>query len=131
MNAEELKSVPLFADLSEDARRELAVWLNEVEVPENRHLVDEGDYAYDLFVIVEGTAEVTREGEPLAELGPGDFFGEMGVLGEEGRRNATVISKTPMKLLTLLHYDVDRMRKKAPEMIGDLMQAIKERTGGG
>jgi CRP/FNR family cyclic AMP-dependent transcriptional regulator len=131
MNAEELKSIPLFADLSEDARRELAVWLNEVEVQEGKHLVDEGDYAYDLFVIVDGRAEVTREGEHLADLGPGDFFGEMGVLGEEGRRNATVISKTPMKLLTLLHYDVDRMRKKAPEMIGELLEAVKARGGGG
>ena len=131
MNAEELKSVPLFADLSEDARRELAVWLDEVKVSEGKTLVEEGDYAYDLFVIVEGEAEVTREGEHLADLGPGDFFGEMGVLGEEGRRNATVISKTPMKLLTLLHYDVDRMRKKAPEMIGELLEAVKQRGGGG
>jgi CPA1 family monovalent cation:H+ antiporter len=131
MNAEELRSVPLFADLSEDARRELAVWLNEVEVPDGRHLVDEGDYAYDLSVIVEGEAEVTRGGEHVADLGAGEFFGEMGVLGEEGRRTATVISKTPMKLLTLLHYDVDRMRKKAPEMIGELLKAVKERSGGG
>jgi CRP-like cAMP-binding protein len=67
----------------------------------------------------------------VADLGPGDFFGEMGILSEEGRRLATVVAKTEMKLLTLKEYDVDRMRKKAPEMIGDLVQAIKERSGGG
>jgi CRP-like cAMP-binding protein len=131
MNAEELKSVPLFAGLSEDARRELAVWLDEVKCPAGKTLVEEGEYAYDLLVILEGTAEVTRGGEHVADLGPGDFFGEMGILSEEGRRLATVVAKTDMKLLTLKEYDVDRMRKKAPEMIGDLVQAIKERSGGG
>jgi CRP/FNR family cyclic AMP-dependent transcriptional regulator len=129
MKAEELRSVPLFAPLDEAALRELAVWLNEVKVEEGKHLVDEGDYAYDLFVILEGKAEVTREGSPVAELGPGEFFGEMGVLSEEGRRNATVVSKTPMKLLTLATYDVDRMRKSAPEMLDRLKAAIQERSG--
>src|SRR5215210_657809 len=117
MTAEELKSIPLFADLSEDARRELAVWLDEVKVSEGKTLVEEGDYAYDLLVIVDGTAEVTRDGEHVADLGSGDFFGEMGILSEEGRRLATVIAKTDMKLLTLKEYDVDRMRKTAPQMI--------------
>ena len=130
MTAEELKSVPLFAGLSDDALSELEVWINEVRVSEGKHLVDEGDYAYDLFVIREGTAEVTREGEPVAELGPGDFFGEMGVLSREGRRKATVIATSPMTLLTLASYDVDRMRKSAPEMLDQLNAAIEERGGG-
>jgi voltage-gated potassium channel len=129
MKAEELRSIPLFASLDDAALRELEVWLNEVKVAAGKHLVDEGDYAYDLFVIVEGTAEVTREGGPLAELGEGDFFGEMGILSEEGRRNATVVAKTPMKLLTLATYDVDRMKKSAPEMLDSLKRAIEERSG--
>lgn len=130
MKAEDLRSVPLFERLDDDALRELSVWLNEVLVEDGKHLVDEGDYAYDLFVIVDGNAEVTREGEQLAELGPGDFFGEMGVLSEEGRRNATVVAKTPMRLLTLATYDVDRMKKSAPEMLDRLKAAIEERSGG-
>jgi CRP-like cAMP-binding protein len=130
MKAEDLRSVPLFERLDDAALRELAVWLNEVKVEGGKHLVDEGDYAYDLFVILDGNAEVTREGDQLAELGPGDFFGEMGVLSEEGRRSATVVSKTPMKLLTLATYDVDRMKKKAPEMLDRLKSAIEERSGG-
>jgi CRP/FNR family transcriptional regulator, cyclic AMP receptor protein len=130
MKAEELRGVPLFEGLSDEALRELAVWLEEARVSAGKHLVDEGDYAYDLSVIVEGEAEVTRAGEHVADLGPGEFFGEMGILSEEGRRLATVVAKTDMKLLALKEYDVDRMRKKAPEMISDLMQAIKERSGG-
>jgi CRP-like cAMP-binding protein len=127
MTAEELKSVPLFAGLSDEALRELEVWVNEVRVSEGKHLVDEGDYAYDLFVIQDGQAEVIREGEPVAELGPGDFFGEMGVLSREGRRKATVVAKTRMDLLALASYDVDRMRKSAPEMFEQLKEAIQKR----
>ena len=130
MKAEELRGVPLFEGLSDDVLRELAVWLEESRVSAGKNLVDEGDYAYDLSVIIEGTAEVTRGGEHVADLGPGDFFGEMGVLSEEGRRLATVVAKTDMKLLTLKEYDVDRMRKKAPEMIEELQAAIRERSGG-
>jgi CRP-like cAMP-binding protein len=130
MKAEELRGVPLFEGLSDDALRELAVWLEEARVSAGKHLVDEGDYAYDLSVILEGDAEVTRGGEHVADLGPGEFFGEMGILSEEGRRLATVVSKSDMKLLTLKEYDVDRMRKKAPEMIEELKAAIQERSGG-
>ena len=61
---------------------------------EGKHLVDEGDYAYEFMAIEEGTAEVRRGDEKLAELGPGDFFGEMGLLGAR-RRNATVIATSP------------------------------------
>jgi CRP-like cAMP-binding protein len=130
MTAEELKSVPLFGSLSEDARQELSVWLNEVTVSGGKHLVDEGDYAYHLFVILDGTGQVIRDGQEVAELGPGDFFGEMGVLGEEGRRTASVVAKTRMRLLTLATYDVDRMKKSAPELIDTLTKAIEERSRG-
>src|SRR2546427_8280052 len=112
MVAASLQSVPLFASLSDDARREFAVWVNELSVSAGKHLVDEGDYSYDLFVIADGTAEVEQDGEQIAELGPGDVFGEMGVL-EATQRSATVVAKSPMRLLTLSHWDVDRLRKEA------------------
>src|SRR5919199_871015 len=127
---EELRQGPLFASLSEGALRELSVWINEVRVSSGKHLVDEGDYAYHLFVIQDGTAQVIREGQEVAELGPGDFFGEMGVLGQEGRRTASVVAKTRMRLLTLATYDVDRMKKSAPELIDTLTKAIEERSRG-
>ena len=125
MTEDELRSVPLFEGLSDDAIRELSVWINEVRVPEGKHVVDEGDYSNELFVIMDGKAEVTRGDEHLADLGAGDFFGEIGVLGNE-RRNATVVAKSPLHVLTLAHYDVDRMRKKAPEMMA--MNAVMIRT---
>ena len=129
MDAEGLKQVPLFSTLDDDALREFAVWVDEIKVSKGKQLVEEGDYAYDLFVIEDGEAEVTRDGDHVADLGPGDFFGEMGVLSK-GQRNATVVAKSDMRLLTLSHWDVERLRKKAAEVLDQLGKAIEERQGG-
>ena len=123
---EKLNGVPLFEKLPDDVRERFAVWVSEIEVPEGQHLADEGEYAYDLFIIRDGTAEVTQDGNVVAELGPGEFFGEMGVL-ERAPRNATVVAKSPMTLLTLSSWDVKRLRSKAPEAIGQLQDVIEQR----
>jgi CRP-like cAMP-binding protein len=123
---DELDDVPLFQSLPDDARRKFATWVSEVSVPEGKHLAEEGEYAYDLFIIKDGKAEVVQEGKTVAELGPGEFFGEMGVL-EKARRNATVIAQTPMTLLTLSSWDVKRLESKSPEAMRELEQVIEQR----
>jgi CRP-like cAMP-binding protein len=127
MDAEELGRVSLFSDLSDDDVRAVATYADEVTVSEGKHLVDEGGYAYDLFVIVEGTAQVLVGGNVVAELGPGDFFGESGVI-EKTERNATVIAKTRMRLVTLTGWDLRRMRRQLAPVWDKLEQAIKERA---
>jgi CRP-like cAMP-binding protein len=129
MDAEELGKVSLFSELSEDDVRALATYADEVTVSEGKHLVDEGGYAYDLFVIVEGRAEVIVGGDVVAELGPGDFFGEAGVI-EKSERNATVIAKTRMRLVTLTGWDLRRMRKQLAPVWEKLEKAIQERRPG-
>jgi CRP-like cAMP-binding protein len=128
MDAERLKSVAPFDSLPDDEREKFAVWVGELKVDAGRHLADQGDYAYELFVIEDGEAEVQQDGQKIAELGPGEFFGEMGVL-EKAQRNATVISKTPMKLFTLSHWDVKRLQREAPEAIEELRRVIDARRG--
>ena len=128
MDPETLQQVPLFAQLSDEARRGVAVWVNEMSVSEGKHLVDEGDYSNELFVIQDGTAQVLRDGDKIAELGPGDFFGEMGVLGK-AQRNATVVATSPMRLLTLSTWDVKRLSSSAPEVLDQINAAIEERRG--
>ena len=122
----ELDDVPLFQTLPDDAREKFATWVSEVSVPAGKHLADEGEYAYDLFIIKDGTAEVIQEGKTVAELGPGEFFGEMGVL-ERAQRNATVVAKTPMTLLTLTSWDVKRLEQKSPEAMRELESVIEQR----
>ena len=128
MDAARLKSLPPFDALPDDALEKFSVWVGELKVDKGRHLADQGDYAYELFVIEDGTAEVRRNGDVIAELGPGEFFGEMGVL-EGTQRNATVISKTPMTLFTLSHWDVRRLKRESPGAIEELRRAIEERRG--
>ena len=126
MDPQELAKVALFSDLSEDDLRAIATYADEVSVSDGKHLVDEGGYAYDLFVIVDGTAQVLVGGEVVAELGPGDFFGEAGVL-QKTERNATVVAKTRMHLVTLTGWDLRRMRKQLAPVLERLEQAIEER----
>jgi CRP-like cAMP-binding protein len=122
----ELDDVPLFQHLPDDVRKKFATWVSEVSVPEGKQLAEEGEYAYDLFIIKDGTAEVVQDGRTVAELGPGEFFGEMGVL-EKARRNATVVAKTPMTLLTLSGWDVKRLESKSPEAMRELENVIEQR----
>src|SRR5256714_7112503 len=126
MDAQELRQIPLFSDLPDDDLEALSTYVNEVTVAEGKHLVDEGGYAYDLFAIVEGTAQVIVGGEVVAELGPGDFFGEAGVL-EKQQRNATVVAKTRMRLVTLTGWDLRRMRRQLGSVIDKLEAAIEQR----
>jgi len=126
MDADRLQSLPPFSWLPDDVRERFSVWVVEVKVDEGKHLAEQGDWAYELFAIEDGQAEVQRDGEKVAELGPGEFFGEMGVLGS-GQRTATVVASTPMTLLALSHWDVKRMERQAPEAVGQLRRVIDER----
>ena len=126
MDAQELAKIPLFSDLSDEDVQALATYADEVTVSEGKHLVDEGGYAYDLFAIVEGQAQVIIGGDVVAELGPGDFFGEAGVL-EKQQRNATVVAKTRMRLVTLTGWDLRRMRRQLGPGWEKLEQAIEQR----
>ena len=128
MDPSTLNEAPLFAPLPDDAKEELATWMSDVNVAKGKHLVDQGDYSYNLFVILDGQAEVYQDGASVAELGPGDFFGEMGIL-EKAQRSATVVSKSKMRLLTLSHWDVKRLNQSAPQVVEQLEKAIEERRG--
>lgn len=126
MDAQELGRIPLFSDLAEDDLNALATYADEVTVSEGKHLVDEGGYAYDLFAIIDGQAQVIVGGDVVAELGPGDFFGEAGVL-EKQQRNATVVAKTRMRLVTLTAWDLRRMRRQLGPVMEKLEAAIEHR----
>jgi CRP/FNR family cyclic AMP-dependent transcriptional regulator len=121
-----LKRIPVFADLEEDALSNIAALAAEVSVPEGKELVREGDYSYDVLAIEEGTAKVERGGEHIADLGPGDVIGEMGVL-ERSQRNATVVATSPMLLVTLTSWDIRKLRKSTPGVVDHLRALVEER----
>ena len=121
-----MKKTPVFAGLSDEALGQIAALAAEVSVPEGKELVREGDYSYDVLAIEEGTAVVTRGGEEIAQLGPGDVIGEMGVL-ERDQRNATVVATSSMLLTTLTRWDIKRLEKSAPEVVSHLRELVEQR----
>jgi CRP-like cAMP-binding protein len=126
MDTTRLKSIPLFAGLSEQDRRRIAQWADEVEVEEGKQLVRQGEFAYEFFVIEEGTAEVTKDGRHVVGLGPGDFFGEIALLAEE-RRTASVTATSPMRLIVMFGREFRSMAKAMPHLTEEIQRAIEER----
>ena len=127
MEEARLASIPLFTGLSKKERRRIASCADEVEVPEGRHLVDEGDFSYEFFVIAEGRAEVRHEGRVVAELGPGDFFGEMGLVGHE-IRSASVAAVSPLTAFVMTGRDFRLMAHDLPAVGDRIRAAIEERA---
>lgn len=126
MDAARLESIPLFADLSHREREQVARWADEVDVKEGRHLVDQGEFAYEFFVIEQGTAEVTQDGRHLGDLGPGDFFGEIALLEKE-RRTASVVATSDMTLIVMTGRDFREMAREMPEVAEKIRSAIRQR----
>jgi CRP-like cAMP-binding protein len=71
---------------------------------------------------------VIRDGKKIAELGPGDFFGETGLIEKE-KRNATVRATSPMRLVTLTSWDLRRLQKDAPGAMQKINTVLEERRG--
>jgi CRP/FNR family transcriptional regulator, cyclic AMP receptor protein len=126
MDEARLREIPLFAGLGKKERREVARQGDEVEVERGRHLVREGEFAYEFFAIEEGTAEVRRKDQLLAELGPGDFFGEMGLIGNV-TRNASVVAATPLRVMVLTGSAFRHIERELPAVSKQIRRAIEER----
>lgn len=127
MDAERLKCIQIFAGLDDEAREAISKLAAQVSVPEGKELVREGDYSYDLIAIEEGTAKVHRGDQEIAQIGPGDVVGEMGVL-ERQQRNASVTATSPMMLVTLTGWDVRKLRKQAPQAVQAIENVVRERN---
>jgi CRP-like cAMP-binding protein len=128
VDASQLKRIPLFAEASDDELAKVAAFAKSKEVSEGELVVEEGGFSRELLAIEDGTVEVTRDGERIAELGPGDVFGEAGMV-EDQMRSATVTATSRLKLISLGHFEVQRLKKDAPEVYARIEALIKEREG--
>jgi voltage-gated potassium channel len=127
---DDLIGIPLFASLSDDDRTELANWFEDRSTSAGVRLIGEGAAGYSFFVLVDGSAEVTIDGEKVAELGPGDFFGELAILGD-GYRSATVTMSSPGKVLVMFGTDFRRLQQEKPEIASVIEDAVRTRVGAG
>src|SRR5258707_3638176 len=97
MDSTQLKQIPLFSDASDEELKQVAAFAQSKEVPEGEVILEEGGFSRELLAIEDGTVEVARDGEHIADLGPGDVFGEAGMLDDE-MRTATVTATSRVKL---------------------------------
>jgi CRP-like cAMP-binding protein len=126
MDEAKLRDIPLFASLSRKQRKLLALHADEVDVPPGKLVCRKGERANELYVIEEGTAKVVRDQQYLDELGPGDFFGEMGVL-DDAPRNADVVATTPMRLIILSAATIKELQRDEPALARRLSATIEQR----
>jgi CRP-like cAMP-binding protein len=121
MDPENLRAVPLFASMAESDLNRIATFATEDSAAEGATLVREGDFSNDMVAIESGTAEVLRSGEKVGSLGPGDVFGEIGVLGKENR-TATIVATSPMRLVRLDSWNVKRLPEDVREQMAQLVE---------
>lgn len=126
MDPSRLGSIPFFAGLSDDDLAALAEAMSEAEAFEGQMLAAEGDFGHALYVIESGTAEVSADGVPVRTLRPGDVFGEIAVLAS-GRRTATVVAASLMRLLALFKRDVWALERRSPALAERLRALVAER----
>jgi CRP-like cAMP-binding protein len=127
MDARELQLAPLFRDLDKNALKKVALLAETLDIAPGKEIAKEGRIAWDLFVIDEGTADVSQDGRPIGQLGPGDFFGEVGLLGGGDRRTATVIATTPMRLIVLSAGRLATIESEMPGVSERVRAALAER----
>lgn len=128
MDTSRITAFPVFADLPAEELEALAGALSEVETEEGAKVVTVDDYGTSIYLIEEGQAVVLDDnGEAIEALGPGDAFGEIGLL-LTGQRTATVVGHTPMRLLALTGHEFERIRARVPEVERALRRLGAERA---
>lgn len=126
MDVSQLKSIPLFQDVPEDDLNRVATFAELESHPEGAAVVKEGGFANDFYAIEDGTAKVEREGRHLADLGPGDVFGEQALLEAE-QRAATVTATSPLRVIKIAHWELDKMRRDMPAVVDELRRQVDAR----
>ena len=123
---EALKGAPLFAGLSDKELEEVAMRTEDMDFPAGKVLCREGEIGSEFYVIMEGEAEVTRNGDRVATDGTGDFFGEISLV-EDVPRNATVTAVTPLRCFMLTRGRFLHVLDEYPEVERKVMRALAKR----
>lgn len=121
---------PLFAGVQPGQVATILDAFDEESFNAGHRILLEGLRGQDFFLIVSGRARVTVDGWRVAMLGPGEFFGEIGVLGD-GRRSATVAAETPLRCLVLPNRGLQQLMIDHPVVGLNVLHEVVQRTGAG
>jgi CRP-like cAMP-binding protein len=121
-----IKQVPLFSSASKSELEQIASIADELDLPEGKVLIQEGDAGREFFVLIDGTAEVQRGGKKVASLGPGDFFGEIALIAKTPR-NATITTTSPVRALVVTDRAFRQLLDRSPQIAVPVLVALAER----
>ena len=124
-DVDRLARLPLFGELDAHDLGHVAGWLRDIELAPGDILIRQGAMPDDVYVLEDGTVEVTRDGERIATLGAGDVVGEIALVDPQ-RRTATVQAATPVRAVALNLRDLPEMASEMPEIVRHL-RSIAER----
>jgi CRP-like cAMP-binding protein len=126
MDAADLQPLPLFQGLTAQQLRQVAAWADEIEVDINHRLIRHEEFGHEFFVILSGTAEAMDGEIHLADLAPGDFFGEISLLDRD-RRTAAVRATSPMRLMVMDERGFRSMVDAMPPVAERIQAKVDER----
>jgi CRP-like cAMP-binding protein len=124
--AEHLAAIPMFAACDKHELRAISRLATEIEVNAGKELTTEGGPGHEFMIILEGTATATKDGRPVAQLGPGDYFGEIALL-DPGVRTATVVADTDMTVAVVGDREFTQVLDEAPAVARKIMQGLARR----
>jgi CRP-like cAMP-binding protein len=122
-----LKKVPLFSKLNKQGLQQVAHIADELDLPAGKEMATEGDRGREFFVLLNGEAEVTKQGSRINTMRKGDFFGEIALVTKMPR-TATVTATSDVDVLVITERDFDSLLKKTPEIGRSIAEALAERV---
>jgi CRP/FNR family cyclic AMP-dependent transcriptional regulator len=126
VNSAAIREIAVFSALDDSQCECVAGACRDLDVDAGTTLTEEGDFGYAMFAVTEGTAEVFKNGALIRTLGPGDVFGEIAVF-YGGQRTATVVAKTPMRLVMLFNAELWRLDREVPQVADALRLTVADR----
>ena len=128
MHPNVIPEIALFAAIPRRRQKDVARLADEVTVPGGYQLTAQGSSACEFFIVVSGTADVLRDDKLVGVLGPGDFFGEVGLLDRRWTRAATVVATSPMRLLVLARNEFRELIEGFPSVAAPILNAATARA---
>jgi CRP-like cAMP-binding protein len=122
-----IKHVPLFARCTRKELAEIAALADEIDIPEGKTIIREGDRGREFFVLLDGGAEVIRGGHRVANLAKGDFVGEIAVIARIPR-TATVKTTAPTRALVITDQAFRGLLRRSPDINLKVLEALAERV---
>jgi CRP/FNR family transcriptional regulator, cyclic AMP receptor protein len=121
-----IRHAPLFAHVSKRQLEQIAQIADEIDLREGKEMTKQGSRGREFFVLLEGNADVKKNGRRINRLGPGDFFGEIALVSDTPR-TASVIATSPVRALVITDRSFKRLMSDSPEIQERVLSALAAR----